>query len=412
MVASSTNDAPFISKLGMHEEPGSSVQYVSNEMGVICKVRLVVNSCYLVFVALSFAIDMLFFDLIVIVVRLLPIPGSLKKTIYGAIKVAGHHTMVSLFEFWFPHTIFVAYNKEVLGHDKNIVISNHCTDYDWLFISQVMQHLNKLSSIYIIMKDSLRKIPVLGYIMETFGYVFLTRRKSNADKKALERLTSAVCGTSAYDILIFPEGTYPTPKSIEDAKEYAKTANLRYEDRAYIPELVLIPRKGGFELMRQGLEDFEGVVDITILMNPYVRIFPNEFSLSKFILYGSQRINQAFIISYVPKNELTDDNFLGEAFYRKDRMLQEYVNQVLRKDHGKTSADPIRDIAHFEEILKNINPAMANYRIEEIRMHSPYRAFALMMAPLLAFAFAYAASGLLRVMHNALVEYSFATSSN
>lgn len=398
-----------ITELGTYEER-SRMSYMSDEyegMGPVRKtLRLLGNLCYLAFGIVSTVIDVLLLGMVTLFVSFLPISKSSKKTFYRGIKVVSHHMVMSLFEFWLPHAIFVKYSGEVLEHRRNIVISNHCSDYDWIFISCLMVHLKKLASIYIIMKDVLRKIPVVGYVMDSFGYVFLARKKGSAhdgnvaDLDILGQLVDSASMLDSYEILLFPEGTYPTSRSVRDAKTHAKERKMMHENKPYVPELALIPRNGGFNMMRNRLTGLEGVVDITVLMNPYIRRPREELSATDIIVYGSQRLSQAFIVSYAPKESI-DDEFLHETFCRKDKILQQYVEEMTAGNDGRAPA-PIRDIGDFKRILEKIDPVSPKDKVEVIYMHSPYRLPVLMVAPLVVCTLVYAVPRLLGAAWNVM----------
>src|SRR5690349_20014931 len=90
-----------------------------------------------------------------------------------------------------------------------IVISNHQSTVD---IAVLGVHLNGLgqSNIRWILKESLRKAPVIGWIAQLIGCAFVSRDKNPQDVEAI-RQCACILREDGAAILLFPEGTRFTP---------------------------------------------------------------------------------------------------------------------------------------------------------------------------------------------------------
>lgn len=322
------------------------------------------NIFCLLFAFFTFLFHVLCCFLILKAVHLLEIPRRYKQPVYSFMKIFSHHAIVSVFGLWFPSPIYIKYSREVWSHRRNIVVSNHCSDYDWLFVGQSMLHLGQFHSLCILMKQSLYALPIIGFSMKLFGHVFLNRRRDR-DAAIIDRHMKLLRGKKEYNVLIFPEGTYTHTKSCSDAKKFAKKSKLSVRGKPYVPDHVLLPRKLGFSIIRDDLGDsLEGVIDFTLLMNPYMKMPSEECSLLELFVQGTQVVNQAIIVSYVPREKLTED-FLSEAFYSKDKLLEEYVR----------FGGEIKDRDEFVRLLSRVSPITENDRVETIYMTSPYRLY-------------------------------------
>lgn len=123
--------------------------------------------------------------------------------------------------------------------------------------------------LYIILKESIKYIPILGQGMQFFGFIFLSR-KWNKDKPRfqhrLQKLSSRhngpMSGTQDLDpmwLLIFPEGT--------NLSKNGRASSKKWSEKAGIPDLkhALLPRSTGLQFCLQELkETVEYVYDCTV----------------------------------------------------------------------------------------------------------------------------------------------------
>jgi lysocardiolipin and lysophospholipid acyltransferase len=116
--------------------------------------------------------------------------------------------------------------------------------------------------IYIILKDTLRYIPILGVGMMFYGFIFMSRKMEQDKPKLTHRLkqlktrhTGPLSGSTGLDpmwLLIFPEGT--------NASKNGRAKSAKWAENQGIPDMqhVLLPRSTGTFFI---LNELKGTVD-------------------------------------------------------------------------------------------------------------------------------------------------------
>lgn len=180
---------------------------------------------------------------------------------------------------WFAPTTVIVSGDESVAHqiktgaygrletnfdERMILISNHQIYADWLFIWWSAYTSRMHGAIYIILKDSLKWIPVIGTAMQLFGFIFMARNWET-DKKALTHRLKQLEKDKEWPmwLLIYPEGTNLSPTTIEKARAYARKTGA--------PELqrVLLPKATGLRYCVTNLrKTVEYMYDCTIAYEP------------------------------------------------------------------------------------------------------------------------------------------------
>lgn len=261
---------------------------------------------------------------------------------------------------------------------NSILISNHQIYTDWLFLWFISYTAKLGDSVYIILKD-LSKIPILGYGMRNYNFLFLSRKWAR-DKIVLTNQLLSI-GANArgvgpangvthvssthtsnsnefgnvikwpqgsnerqiwpYQIILFPEGTVIARNTRERSDKYCRKKNLP------IMKHVLIPRIRGLYLVLKKLRDsVEVVYDIT---TGYSDLKADEygedkFSLKRFYVLGKgpKMINyhiRAFYVKDIPLGEDCEDiddvneedlkkfeDWLFKIWYEKDKLMDNFFN--------------------------------------------------------------------------------------
>lgn len=122
--------------------------------------------------------------------------------------------------------------------------------------------------IYIVLKESLKKIPILGWGMQFSQFIFL-KRNWEKDKPRLSRHLQKFNKVSdPMWLMLFPEGTNLADSTRENSKKWA--------DKNKIEDLqnLLLPRSTGLQFCLQELrKTVDFVYDCTIAYEgvPYVK---------------------------------------------------------------------------------------------------------------------------------------------
>lgn len=141
-----------------------------------------------------------------------------------------------------------------------LLICNHHSRVDWMYIWCMCAHLGVTRRLKIALKGSLRKVPLFGWAMQSFLFIFLSRADRDADLASLTDTLWHMCawGDDTW-VLIFPEGTDLSPKNKQLSDEHADAKGIaRYRH-------VLHPRSAGFVVAVNTLWDrLDAVYDLTI----------------------------------------------------------------------------------------------------------------------------------------------------
>ncbi|XP_078604244.1 lysocardiolipin acyltransferase 1-like isoform X2 [Branchiostoma floridae x Branchiostoma japonicum] len=145
--------------------------------------------------------------------------------------------------------------------ERTLLIMNHRTRLDWMFLWMYLIRRGQLSKEKIILKNELRKIPGAGWGLETACFLFITRRWEEDEKimkKILDYLSSIGHRTQ---LLLFPEGTDFTERTRQRSDAYAEKNDLPKYD------YVLHPRTKGFVYIAEKLikeHNLDAIHDITV----------------------------------------------------------------------------------------------------------------------------------------------------
>lgn len=252
---------------------------------------------------------------------------------------------VSIFQFFLPAPIYVSYNKDILLKNRLIIISNHLTNWDWLILLVVLKELKMYDQLCIIMKESLKKIPLFGYGMKCFGYIFL-KRNWIQDSSILHDGIYDLKKKNNFQILIFPEGTFLDQESHEKLNEYSEKHKIIINEEIYKPYNSLIPRTRGINEIRDALSGrLEGIIDITMFITPYKRHLADQYSFTNILFKKVEPPRFMFIIDEI--KDIRSKDWLYQTFSKKEKFLSELV-------HLHSQIHEIESLAQFTTYTNNI----------------------------------------------------------
>jgi len=152
---------------------------------------------------------------------------------------------------------------ETMFAERMVLMANHQIYTDWLYLWWIAYTNRMHGHIFIILKESLKYIPILGSGMMFFGFVFMSRKWA-ADKPRLqhrlEKLKSRHCGPMAGRredldpmwLMIYPEGTNLSVNSRKKNRAWADKQGI--EDMKH----QLLPRSTGLLFC---LQQLRGTID-------------------------------------------------------------------------------------------------------------------------------------------------------
>lgn len=120
---------------------------------------------------------------------------------------------------------------------------------DWLYLWWIAYTNSMHGRIYIILKESLKNIPVLGWSAQFYNFIFLSRNWEKDKPRFQAALKHLKKATDPMWLLIFPEGTNLSATTRQTSKAWAEKSGL--QDMKH----QLLPRSTGLRFCLQELKD-------------------------------------------------------------------------------------------------------------------------------------------------------------
>ncbi|KAG5639378.1 hypothetical protein H0H81_003522 [Sphagnurus paluster] len=175
---------------------------------------------------------------------------------------------------------------------KLVVISNHQIYADWWYVWCLTYFIGPQGVhrfVYITLKKSLQWIPIVGWGMQLFNFIFLARSWASDRVHLASHLSSLGKQTEEEDnpfcFLLYPEGTLVSPNTRPISKKFA--------DKIGIPDLtnILLPRSTGLHYSLRSLApripDLK-LLDLTIVYPgiPQMRYGQEYYTLRSIFMSG------------------------------------------------------------------------------------------------------------------------------
>lgn len=158
----------------------------------------------------------------------------------------------------------------------NLIIVNHRTRLDWMLMWMFLARTDSLFTLKIVLKGSLAAAPFFGWTMQTFRFLFLSR-KWEQDKEHIERVVTYMKRTQeSATFFIFPEGTDLSPSNVAKSQAFATERGLP------LLRYVLNPRTTGLLALKNfiGVENIQYIYDVTMGYTDYEpELRPSEINL-------------------------------------------------------------------------------------------------------------------------------------
>lgn len=234
---------------------------------------------------------------------------------------------VSVYEVLFQTKVSI-YGKVPSNEAANLMIMNHRTRFDWLYLFSYQVRHASLRRYTISLKNMLKFLPGIGWAMQIAGYIFLDRKWED-DQRTISRCLKVFKHTDYKpQILLFPEGTDLTKNTKSRSDTYAEKYNLQKYD------FVLHPRTTGFTHIVQEMKKDEMLDCITDITIAYPGTIPqNESDIVK----GNFPTEIHFLINWYPNKSIpTDkddlDSWCKERWSHKEKVLKNFYE---KKSFGK-----------------------------------------------------------------------------
>ncbi|KAG6143224.1 hypothetical protein E4U12_001658 [Claviceps purpurea] len=263
-------------------------------------------------------------------------------------------TITSMTHIFGPTTIRISGDESVKGQilpatgggvefkfpERMVMIANHQIYTDWIYLWWVGYANNPgmHGHIYIILKESLKYIPVIGTGMMFYGFIFLSRKMATDQPRLAHRLNKLKQkkvdprGNTYLDpmwLLLFPEGTNLSNNGRKKSADWAAKNSLQD------PEHVMLPRSTGTYFCLNELKDsVEYVYDCTVAYEgvPRGKYGEEIFGLCSTYFEGRppKSVNlywRRFKVADIPLDDPKKfELWLRDQWYKKDALMEQYLN--------------------------------------------------------------------------------------
>lgn len=155
---------------------------------------------------------------------------------------------------------------DLLLSPQALVTMNHQVYADWVYLWWLLYAANLQSSPTIVLKKSLKNVPLFGWAMQLFKFLFLSRKWED-DEREIQQATARLAAQKDQPmwLVLFPEGT------VYNKQTYERSASF-YERTHHRPLPLtdtLYPRSKGLQAILQGFDNEVKVLyDFTLVYTP------------------------------------------------------------------------------------------------------------------------------------------------
>ena len=263
---------------------------------------------------------------------------------------------------------------------RMILIANHQIYTDWLYLWWIGYAAGMHGRIYVVLKESLKRIPVIGWGMQFAQFIFLKRKWEQDKPRMAAHLQKFNNPKDPMWLMMFPEGTNLADSTREASKKWA--------DRNGIDDMhhTLLPRSTGLQFILQELRmTVDYVYDCTIA---YEGVPRGEYAQDIFTLGASyfggrppKSVNmywRRFRLSSIPIDDpKTFELWLRSRWVEKDKFMEDYLRTGrFPADQGTSKngkGETIRGAGHIESEVK------PKYWYEFLQVFAPIGLFALVL---------------------------------
>lgn len=212
--------------------------------------------------------------------------------------------------------------------ERLVLMANHQLYTDWLYLWWIAYTNGMHGFVYIILKESLKNIPIIGWGAQFYNFIFLARNWEEDQRRFKKHLCQLNRPNDPMWLIIFPEGTNLSATTREKSKRWAEKNGL--QDMKH----QLLPRSTGLRFCLNELkETTKWLYDCTIA---YEGVPAGQFGQDIFTLRSSffegrppKSVNmhwRRFHIDTIPtQNTKAFEVWLRNRWREKDYMLEYFT---------------------------------------------------------------------------------------
>ena len=279
--------------------------------------------------------------------------------------------MTTITQFWSPTVVRVGGDESMKGQlfqmedgtlkcnfpHRMILMANHQLYTDWLYLWWIA-YTNKMHGrIYIILKESLKQLPIFGWGAQFYNFIFLSRKWETDKYRFRSALNHLKNPKDPMWLLIFPEGTNLSAETRPKSAAWAKKSGI--SDMKH----QLLPRTTGLQFCLEELKHttnwlydctiaYEGIPqgqygqDIFTLRSSFfegrppksVNMFWRRFKISDIPIHNDEAFGRWL------NNRWREKDYILEYFYRFNHFPAEDAAKALAAAEGKRKPNHARTI--------------------------------------------------------------------
>ncbi|MCD7450128.1 putative 1-acyl-sn-glycerol-3-phosphate acyltransferase 5 [Datura stramonium] len=230
---------------------------------------------------------------------------------------------LALWPFWFEKinkTKVVISGDSVPPAKRVLVIANHRTEVDWMYLWDLALRKGCVGSIRYILKSSLMKLPVFGWVFHIMEFIPVERRWEADALKLRQMLCTYKDPQDPLWLVVFPEGTDFTEQKCIRSKKYASENGLPILNNVLLPKT-----KGFYTCLKELRGSLDAVYDITIGYKHRCPSFlDNAFGVDPAEVHMHVR---SIAVADIPESENEAGSWLMDTFCDKDKLLSDFHSQ-------------------------------------------------------------------------------------
>uniref|UniRef100_A0A1D1ZDH5 1-acylglycerol-3-phosphate O-acyltransferase n=3 Tax=Anthurium amnicola TaxID=1678845 RepID=A0A1D1ZDH5_9ARAE len=230
---------------------------------------------------------------------------------------------LSLWPFMFEKinkTKVVFSGETVPEKERALILANHRTEVDWMFLWGLAARKDHLGYIRYVLKSSLMKLPVFGWAFHILEFIPVERKWEIDEPNMRHILSTYKDPDDPLWLAVFPEGTDFTEQKCIRSQQFAAENGLP------ILRNVLLPKTRGFYTCYETLRcSIDAVYDVTIA-------YKHRCPLFRDIVFGVDPSEVHIHVKRIPVHEIPiSENdtatWLIERFRIKDHLLSDFTIQ-------------------------------------------------------------------------------------
>ncbi|CAN6459829.1 unnamed protein product [Victoria cruziana] len=205
--------------------------------------------------------------------------------------------------------------------ERIMLLCNHRTEVDWMYLWNFAIRKGRLGYIKYILKSSLMKLPIFGWGFHILDFIPVERKWENDERLIRQMLSAFIDPHDPLWLVVFPEGTDYTEQKCLRSQKFAK------ENGFPILKHVLLPKTKGFttclEVLRNSLD---AVYDVTIAYKPRCPTFlDNVFGIDP----SEVHIHVCRVpLPEIPLLEPEAVSWLINTYQQKDNLLSDFYGRM------------------------------------------------------------------------------------